>query len=86
MANEEIKSSLLSWGDLFEENKDFLDKTAVIRLYRPVNVNGKDYNALVYLRLPTDQVITILADIGEKGLTLAIPQEIKSMIENCVVN
>ena len=84
---EKAKDHMLTWEELYEANKPWHDKGAILKLPYPIEYGGKQWSCLFYMKVVMDEgqspvIVPMWArDEGDK-LTLCIPPKVGEALIN----
>ena len=84
---EKAKDRMLTWEELYEANKVWNDKGAILKLPYPIDYGGQKWNCLFYMKVVMDKALAPVIvpmwarDEGDK-LILCIPPKVSEAILN----
>lgn len=81
---EKSKDHMLTWEELYEINKPWHDKGAILKLPYPIEHGGQKWNCLFYMKAVMDKNVIVpmwARDEGDK-LILCIPPKVSEALIN----
>lgn len=75
---EKAKDRMLTWEELYEANKPWHDKVAILKLPYPIDHGGQKWNCLIYMKVVMEKgsapvIIPMWARSEEDNFILCVP-------------